>query len=61
MPPPPDFKLTIVQWGPYGDLINPTNWSNWQQLSHVLAWVLRFVNNVRTDRESCQIGPLNYS
>ena len=38
--------------------LDPTNWSNWKRLSHVLAWVLRFVNNVRIDRKERQMGPL---
>jgi hypothetical protein len=38
--------------------LNPTNWSNWKQLSHVLAWVLRFVNNVRIGCEKRRRGSL---
>jgi hypothetical protein len=51
------FQTTIVSIGTTWKL-NPTNWSNWKQLSHVLAWVLRFVNNVRTDCEKRQVGSL---
>ena len=36
----------------------PTNWSNLRQLRHLLAWALRFVNNVLADLEKQQSGPL---
>ncbi len=37
-------QLTVVSSDP-GWRLEPTRWSSWQRLTHILAWVLRFVHN----------------
>ena len=32
--------------------LNPTTWSSWRRLTHVLAWVLRFVQNCQVNSEN---------
>ena len=38
--------------------LNPSRWSSWQRFTHVLSWVLRFVNNCRNTVENREYGLL---
>ena len=38
--------------------LKPSRWSSWQRFTHVLSWVLRFVNNCRNTVENREYGPL---
>ena len=51
-PPRPDnVRSNDITWK-----LEPTNWSSWKRLTHVLAWVLRFVCNSQRHGGDRQVG-----
>ena len=48
---PANVRSHDITWN-----LEPTNWSSWKRLTHVLAWVLRFVRNSQRHSGDLQVG-----